>query len=96
MFTLCIAAFPVMGLAPKAISKTGLSCRSWVLLTPSNIKEHIFYLVFLIIGYSNLIITVCINTHVIYTLVLLKRDFGRSNADRRINGSAINADVDHR
>ncbi len=95
-FTFTIAALPMMGLAPQAISNTGLSSRSWVILTADNFKEHIFYIVFLVNGYANLLLAIIINVHVIYILISLKQEFGRNDADRRLNPMFISADVDHR
>ena len=96
VLTLCVAALPIMGLAPRAISNSGSSCRSWVILISQNLKEHVFYIAFLVLGFGNLIVAIVINTHVISTLISLKREFGRNTADRRINHSYSNNEVDHR
>ena len=96
LITLCVAALPVMGLAPKAISNTGFSCRSWVILTSQSLKEHVFYIAFLLLGFTNLIVAIVINTHVILTLISMKREFGMNSADRRLNVIYVNNEVDHR
>ncbi|CAH1789768.1 unnamed protein product [Owenia fusiformis] len=69
LLTFVVAALPLMGLGPPTISDSGHLCTSWIVATSQSsklegLREHTFYVMFLIVGYGNLLVVVCFNARV--------------------------------
>ena len=94
VFTLFVSCLPLLGLAPVGLSPSGCLCRSVLLASSRSKREDIFYIVFLAVGFGNLLLAVVVNSNVLWRLWKFKRQFGARSADRRMNN--ICADVDRR
>ena len=58
--SLVLVVLPVVGLAPRALSVSGMSCKPWLFATPRARKEHTFYICFLLFGYTNLLVALAV------------------------------------
>ncbi|ELT98542.1 hypothetical protein CAPTEDRAFT_205747 [Capitella teleta] len=89
--TLSISCLPLLGLAPNAFSTAGDSCISWLISKPKTPVQNVFFVVFLVVGYANLITAIVVNCTVILSLWKFQRKFGIKPSER-VNGCAVQID----
>ena len=82
IFTLVVSSLPLFGLAPQALSTSGKLCQAWLVSEPHGAGERVFYFIFLTVGFSNLLVTVIINSTVVATLWQFQKKFGSKPAER--------------
>lgn len=73
IFALLIAALPLIGLAPPAMSTSGLLCESWITSMPKSGEQSVFYITILVLGYANLLVVLVVNTRVTSMMWKLQR-----------------------
>ena len=89
IFTLGIVCLPLFGLAPKSLSSSGQLCESWIIAEPKEVKQHVFYMIFLGLGYANLTVAICVNFRVIVTLWSYTKRLVNVTMDRRTLGYQV-------
>ena len=85
--TLVVASLPLWGLAPEALSGSGKVCQAWLTAIPRHSQQHVFYFVFLVLGFINVISAVMVNTSTIVSLWQFQRRFGSKPAERMSNAA---------
>jgi hypothetical protein len=90
-FTLIISCLPLSGLAPEALSKSGKLCQSWIIAIPKKLKEHVFYISFISLGFLNLLTVICVNSRVVY---VLKAFMKKLDQEGKLEGKTLGLAVD--
>ncbi|KAL5006453.1 hypothetical protein ScPMuIL_015259 [Solemya velum] len=90
LILLFIALLPVMGLAPSAMSTSGLLCESWIVSMPNHVKEHIFYILYLIIGFVNLVIVCASCLTIVRQLCKIKKQAVQTSFQQETQESVNN------
>ena len=70
---LVLATLPLTGLAPPALSASGRLCRTWVTAPVTMPRHHVSYVVFLVVGYANVVVAFGSNVASIAMLCRLRR-----------------------
>ena len=73
LFALSVSVLPLFHLAPRALSSSGHVCRSWITSHPDtlhhdDVREHVFYIAYLTVGYANVTIALMVNISLIINL----------------------------
>ena len=89
--TFVVASLPLFGLAPPALSSSGKICQAWLTAKPFSSQQHVFFFVYLVLGYLNCITAVLVNMSLVLSLWQLQCRFGNKEAER-ISNSAIQID----
>jgi len=69
---LVFACIPLFGLAPRALTSSGVACQSWITSAPTHPLHHVFYIAFLCVGFVNLFVTFIVNSQILRLLWQLK------------------------
>ena len=85
--TFVVASLPLWGLAPPALSASGKLCQAWLTAIPRHSQQHIFYFIFLVLGFINIITAVLVNVSIVVSLWQFQRRFGTKPAERMSNAA---------